>query len=287
MNSELPLHPLEKILQERIAYIDGAMGTMIQQYKLQEADFRGERFKDWKGKDLKGNNELLLLTKPEVILEIHQKYFAAGCDIVETNTFSATSIGQHDFFFKNHEEGKKKDQAFFEEVIHDPLLIELTRDLNLAAAKIARQAADEYAQKTGQVKFVAGAIGPMPVTASISPDVNDPSFRSVNFQQLRKSYTEQLEALIEGGIDLILVETIFDTLNAKAALYATQDVLEKTGKKLPIMISGTITDKSGRTLTGQTSEAFWNSVAHVKPLTIGLNCALGPDLMRAYVEELS
>ncbi len=287
MSSTKSLHPLEKILQERIAYIDGAMGTMIQQYKLEEKDFRGERFKDWKGKDLKGNNELLLLTKPEVILEIHQKYFAAGVDIVETNTFSATSIGQHDFFFKNHEEGKKKDQGFFEEVIHDPFLVQLTRDLNLAAARIARQAADESTAKTGLQRFVAGAIGPMPVTASLSPDVNDPSFRSVNFRQLCKSYTEQLEALIEGGIDLILVETIFDTLNAKAALYATQEVLARLGKELPIMISGTITDKSGRTLTGQTSEAFWNSVSHVKPLTIGLNCALGPDLMRAYVEELS
>lgn len=287
MSLQPTLHPLEKILQERIAYIDGAMGTMVQQYHLQENDFRGERFKDWQGKGLKGNNELLLLTKPEVILEIHQKYFAAGVDIVETNTFSASTIGQHDFFFKNHEEGKKKDQAFFDEVVQDPFLIQIAREMNLAAAKLARQAADEYAQKTGQPKFVAGAIGPMPVTASLSPDVNDPSFRSVNFKQLVRSYTEQIEALIEGGIDLVLVETIFDTLNAKAALYATQEVMDRLGKKLPIMISGTITDKSGRTLTGQTVEAFWNSVSHVKPLTVGLNCALGPDLMRPHVEELS
>ncbi len=281
---------LKNILAKRIAIIDGAMGTMIQRYKLGEADFRGTRFKDWKGKDLKGNNELLQLTKPEVIEEIHTQYLEAGADIIETNTFSATTIGQHDFFFLG-EHGGRKDQAFFDQVIADKYLQELARDLNLAAVKVARAAADKVAKATGQPRFVAGAIGPMPVTASISPDVNDPGFRSVNFDQLRQAYKEQVQALLEGGIDIFLVETIFDTLNAKAALFAIQEVLDARctdpALRPPIMISGTITDLSGRTLTGQTVEAFWNSVSHANPLTIGLNCALGPKEMRGFVEELS
>ena len=281
---------LQQILAERIAIIDGAMGTMIQRYKLSEADFRGERFKDWKGKDLKGNNELLQLTKPEVIEEIHTQYLEAGADIIETNTFSATTIGQHDFFFLG-EHGGRKDQAFFDKVIADKFLQELARDLNTAAVKVARAAADKVAKATGKPKFVAGAIGPMPVTASISPDVNDPGFRSVNFDQLHQAYHEQVEALLDAGVDVFLVETIFDTLNAKAALFAIQEVLDSRftnhDSRPPIMISGTITDLSGRTLTGQTVEAFWNSVSHAKPLTIGLNCALGPKEMRGFVEELS
>jgi 5-methyltetrahydrofolate--homocysteine methyltransferase len=277
-------HPLSKLMQERIVILDGAMGTTIQRYKLDEAAFRGARFADWKGKDLKGNNELLQITKPEVIEEIHRHYFEAGADIIETNTFSATTIGQHDFFFK-HRDGRK-DQAFFDEVINDPALRELAREMNLAAAHLARKAATEVANKTGLPKFVAGAVGPMSVTASISPDVNDAGFRSVNFVQLVKAYTEQVEALMDGGVDTILVETIFDTLNAKAALFAVEGVFDARGVRLPIMISGTITDRSGRTLTGQTVEAFWNSVAHANPLTVGLNCALGPDLMRPFVEEL-
>ncbi len=280
-----PLHPLEQLLRERIVIIDGAMGTVIQRYKLGEAQFRGERFRDWTGKPLKGNNELLQLTQPQIIEEIHRHYLEAGADIIETNTFSATTIGQHDFFFTKPHEGKKS-QAFMEEVINDPTLRELARDLNLAAARLARKAADEVGAKTGQRRFVAGAIGPMPVTASLSPEVNDAGFRSVNFVQLVQAYREQVEALMDGGVDVILVETIFDTLNAKAALFAVEAVFEQRGCKLPIMISGTITDLSGRTLTGQTVEAFWNSVRHVKPLTIGFNCALGPKELRAHVEAL-
>ncbi|MEW6303208.1 MAG: methionine synthase [Verrucomicrobiota bacterium] len=276
---------LEQLLRERIVILDGAMGTVIQQYKLDEAKFRGGRFADWRGKDLKGNNELLQLTQPQIIEEIHHRYLQAGADIIETNTFSATTIGQHDFFFK-HAPGRK-DQAFFDEVVNDATLQALARDLNLAAAQLARRAADDVAAKTGQPKFVAGAIGPMPVTASISPDVNDPGFRSVNFDQLRRAYREQVEALIDGGVDVLLVETIFDTLNSKAALFAIQEAFGARGIRLPLMISGTITDLSGRTLTGQTVEAFWNSVRHARPLTIGLNCALGPKEMRAYVEEIS
>lgn len=271
-------------MQERIVILDGAMGTVIQRYKLDEDAFRGDRFKDWKGKDLKGNNELLQITRPQVIGEIHRNYLEAGADIIETNTFSATTIGQHDFFF-HHAEGRK-DQTYFDAVVSDPVLSRLARDLNLAATRVAREAAEEMERKTGKPRFVAGAIGPMPVTASISPDVNDAGFRSVNFAQLRRAYREQVEALIEGGVDLLLVETIFDTLNAKAALFAAQEVLEERSIRLPLMISGTITDRSGRTLTGQTVEAFWNSMSHAEPLSVGLNCSLGPTEMRPFVEEL-
>jgi 5-methyltetrahydrofolate--homocysteine methyltransferase len=280
---------LEQLLNERIAIIDGAMGTVIQLHwkslDLGEEWFRGDRFKDWKGKDLKGNNELLQLTQPGIIESIHRRYLEAGADIIETNTFSATTIGQHDFFFR-HSDGRK-DQAFFEDVIADPALRALARDLNLAACALARKAADEHAHRTGTPRFVAGAIGPMPVTASISPDVNDAAFRSVTFEQLRRAYREQVEALLDGRVDLLLVETIFDTLNAKAALFAIQEVFEQRGVKLPVMVSGTITDRSGRTLTGQTVEAFWNSIRHAAPLTIGFNCALGPDLLRPHVEEIA
>lgn len=276
---------LRRLMEERIAILDGAMGTVIQRYKLDEAAFRGERFADWKGKDLKGNNELLLLTKPEVIEEIHRDYFEAGSDIVETNTFSATTIGQHDFLYAKHPEGRK-DQEFFEGVISDAALRGMVADMNHAAVRLARKAADEVAERTGRRRFVAGAIGPMPVTASLSPDVNDMGFRAVSFDQLRRSYREQIDVFMEAGADLLLVETIFDTLNAKAALFAIAEAFEERGERLPLMISGTITDRSGRTLTGQTVEAFWNSVSHAQPLTVGLNCALGPDLMRPFVEEL-
>ena len=272
------------LLDQRIAIIDGAMGTVIQRYKLGEAQFRGERFIDWKGKDLKGNNELLQITQPQVIEEIHRHYLEAGADLIETNTFSATTIGQHDFFFR-HAEGRK-DQAFFNEVIQDPFLRDLAREMNLTSARLARRAVDTVASATGIPRYVAGAIGPMPVTTSISPDVNDAGFRSVSFEQLVTAYTEQVEALIEGGVDVLLVETIFDTLNAKAALLAIQQVQDRLQVRLPLMISGTITDLSGRTLTGQTVEAFWNSVRHAEPITIGFNCALGPKEMRAYVQEL-
>jgi 5-methyltetrahydrofolate--homocysteine methyltransferase len=277
---------LPRLLDERILILDGAMGTMVQRYKLDEAAYRGDSFRDWKGKDLKGNNELLLLTRPQVIEEIHRQYLEAGADIIETNTFSATTIGQHDFFFQG-EHGGRKDQAFFDRVVADPFLQKLARDMNLAACKVARAAADAVEQATGRVRFVAGAIGPMPVSASTVVDVNDPGFRPINFCQLQASYTEQVEALLDGGVDTLLVETIFDTLNAKAALFAIESVFEQRGVRVPVMISGTITDRAGRTLSGQTVEAFWNSVSHVKPLSVGFNCALGPDLMRPHIEEIA
>jgi 5-methyltetrahydrofolate--homocysteine methyltransferase len=283
----MPVHPLNALLQQRIVILDGAMGTMIQRYKLAEADYRGDRFRNWKGKDLKGSLELLQLTKPEVIAEIHGQYLDAGADIIETNTFSATSIGLHDFLFPHESTSGRKDQAFFHQVVTDPDFRLLVREINLSAARIARMAADQKAAEDGSHRFVAGSIGPLPVTASISPDVNDPGFRAVNFDQLRQTYADQVEALLEGGVDLLAVETIFDTLNAKAALFAISEIFERRGKKVPLLISGTVTDRSGRTLGGQTVEAFLTSIAHADPLVVGLNCALGPDEMEPYIEELS
>jgi 5-methyltetrahydrofolate--homocysteine methyltransferase len=252
---------LRDLLSQRIVLLDGAMGTMIQQYKLQEADYRGSRFADWTGQDLKGNNDLLVLAKPEIVREVHSKYIAAGSDIIETNTFNATSISQEDYGLGH-----------------------LVPELNLAAARLAREAADAC---TDRRVFVAGAIGPLNRTLSISRDVNDPGKREVTFEQVAAAYTEQIENLVEGGVDILLVETIFDTLNAKAALFAIRRFFERTGKNLPVMVSGTITDLSGRTLTGQTVEAFLNSIAHFPLVSIGLNCALGPNEMRPYIEELS
>src|SRR5206468_1680114 len=256
------LRPLETLLRERIVVLDGAMGTMIQRYKLSEGDYRGERFRDWKGKDLKGSLELLLLTKPEIIEEIHAQYLEAGADIVETNTFSATTIGLHDFLFSGEAPDGRKDQQLFQRVVDDVDLRALVHEMNVAAATIARRAADRAAKQTGSSRFVAGSIGPLPVTASISPDVNDPSFRAVTFDQLRQAYFDQVSALVEGGVDLLIVETIFDTLNAKAALFAIAEVFQQTSKKLPLIISGTFTDLSGRTLSGPTVEAFLISIAH-------------------------
>ena len=253
---------LPAVLLKRIAIIDGAMGTMIQRYKLTEADFRGERFRDH-GKDLKGNNDLLQLTRPDVIREIHDGYLAAGADIIETNTFGATSIAQEDY-----------------------RLAHIARELNVAAATIARAAADA-ASTPDKPRFVAGALGPTPRTASISPDVNDPGARNVSFDQLRDAYREQAEGLLEGGCDLFLVETIFDTLNAKAAIFALDELMDDTGERLPVIVSGTVTDASGRILSGQTVAAFWHSVRHARPLAVGLNCALGAALMRPYIEELA
>ena len=253
---------LPQILTERIVILDGAMGTMIQRYKLTEADFRGERFKDHP-KDLKGNNDLLQLTRPDVIREIHEQYLAAGADIVETNTFGATSVAQDDYGLG----------AF-------------ARELNVAAARLAREACDKYSTPD-KPRFVAGALGPTPRTASISPDVNDPAARNVTFDELKAAYYEQASALLEGGCDLFLVETIFDTLNAKAAIFALDELMDDTGERLPVIISGTVTDASGRILSGQTVSAFWHSVRHARPLAIGLNCALGATLMRPYIEELA
>jgi 5-methyltetrahydrofolate--homocysteine methyltransferase len=253
---------LPGLLQQRIVIIDGAMGTMIQRYKLSEAQFRGERFATH-GKDLKGNNDLLVLTKPEVIREIHAQYLAAGADIVETNTFGATSIAQEDYG-----------------------LAHVAREMNVAAARVAREAVDAV-NTPDKPRFVAGALGPTPRTASISPDVNDPGARNVSFDQLRDAYKEQAAGLLEGGCDLFLVETIFDTLNAKAAIFALEELMEETGERLPVVISGTVTDASGRILSGQTVAAFWHSVRHARPLAVGLNCALGAAVMRPYIEELA
>ncbi|MGO4332555.1 homocysteine S-methyltransferase family protein [Cupriavidus sp. 2TAF22] len=253
---------LPALLRERILILDGAMGTMIQRYKLSEADYRGERFAGHHV-DVKGNNELLLLTRPQVISEIHEQYLAAGADLIETNTFGATAVAQEDY--------KMADLAY---------------EMNVEAARLARAACDKYSTPD-KPRFVAGAFGPTPKTASISPDVNDPGARNVTFEELRKSYYEQGKALLEGGADVFLVETIFDTLNAKAALFAIDQLFEDTGERLPVMISGTVTDASGRILSGQTVEAFWYSLRHARPITFGLNCALGATLMRPYVAELA
>ena len=274
-------------MRERIVLLDGAMGTMVQQYKLSESDYRGTRFKDWKGKDLKGSIELLLLTKPDVIDEIHTRYLEAGADIIETNTFSATTIGLHDFLFSGEPQNGRKDPDFFQRVVDDAELRGLVQEINNAAARVARHAADTVANATGLRRFVAGSLGPMPVTASMSPDVNDPSFRAVTFDQIRQAYSDQAGALLEGGVDLLMVETIFDTLNAKAAIAAIRELFEKRGRTVPLVISGTVTDLSGRILSGQTVEAFLTSIAHAKPLVVGLNCALGPGEMSPYVEELA
>ncbi|MBP6452127.1 MAG: homocysteine S-methyltransferase family protein, partial [Aeromonas sp.] len=259
-----PTKKLESCLKERILIIDGAMGTMIQGYKLGEADYRGERFADWHT-DIKGNNDLLVLTRPGIIREIHDQYCAAGADILETNTFNATRIAMADYEME-----------------------ELSAEINREAARLARAVADEWtAKEPHKPRFVAGVLGPTNRTCSISPDVNDPGKRNVTYDQLVAAYTESTHALIEGGADLILIETIFDTLNAKAAAFAVEGVFEALGYALPVMISGTITDASGRTLSGQTTEAFYHSLRHVKPISFGLNCALGPDELRQYVEELS
>ena len=253
---------LPEILKQRIVILDGAMGTMIQRYKLTEADYRGTRFTEHHV-DVKGNNELLLLTRPEVIREIHEQYLAAGADLIETNTFGATSVAQEDY-----------DMA------------ELAYEMNVVAAQIARAACDQYSTPD-KPRFVAGAFGPTPRTDSISPDVNDPGARNIDYEQLRAAYYEQGKGLLDGGADVFLVETIFDTLNAKAALFAIEQLFEDTGERLPVLISGTVTDASGRILSGQTVEAFWYSLRHAKPLTFGLNCALGGELMRPYIAELS
>ena len=254
---------LREALTQRILVIDGAMGTMIQGYRLAESDYRGERFKSWPS-DLKGNNDILVLTQPQIVAEIHRAYLDAGADIIETNTFTANHSSQADYRAE-----------------------ELVRDINLAAAQIARRAADEYIAQTGKVAFVAGALGPTNRTASLSPNVNDPAYRNIDFDQLAATYLDGARALIEGGVDLLLIETIFDTLNAKAAVFAARQAVDESGIDIPIIISGTITDASGRTLSGQTTEAFWNSMRHARPLAIGLNCALGAKQLRPYVEELS
>ena len=263
------------------------MGTTLQRLGLTEADYRGQRFRDWKGKDLKGAIELLLLTKPEAVGRVHEEYLHAGADVIETNTFSATTIGLHEFLFAGKPNNGRKDPEFFDRVVDDAALRETIHEINDSAARMARQAADHVSDETGMRRFVAGALGPLPVTASLSPDVNDPGFRAVTFDQIKRSYRDQIDALLGGGVDVLLVETIFDTLNAKAALVAVSEAFEKNGRTIPLLISGTITDRSGRTLSGQTLEAFLISIAHSDPLVVGLNCSLGPDEMNPFVEELA
>ncbi|MEP6809887.1 MAG: homocysteine S-methyltransferase family protein, partial [Chthoniobacterales bacterium] len=286
MSAEI-LHPFEALLRERIVLLDGAMGTMVQRLKLSEADFRGQRFANWKGKDLQGSNEVLLLTKPDVIEKIHEQYLEAGADLIETNTFSATTIGLHDFLFQGEPTAGRKDPDFFQRVVDDPVLRSLAHEMNVVAAQLAGAAAAKIGDASSRRRFVAGSLGPMPVTASLSPDVNDPSFRAVTFEQIRQSYADQVAGLLEGGVDLLLVETVFDTLNAKAALVAIAETFARVGRSVPLMVSGTVTDLSGRMLSGQTVEAFLTSIAHAHPLVVGLNCALGPREMRPYIEELA
>src|SRR5881398_2249321 len=278
-------HPFTALLQKRVVVLDGAMGTTLHRLGLTEADYRGERFRNWKGKDLKGAIELLLLTKPEAVERVHEEYLRAGADVIETNTFSATTIGLQEFLFDGKPNNGRKDPEFFECVVNDVGLRETVREINNTAARMAREAADRVGNETGEQRFVAGALGPLPVTASLSPDVNDPGFRAVTFDQIKQSYRDQIDALLAGGVDLLLVETVFDTLNAKAALFAIAEAFEKN--PVPLIVSGTITDRSGRTLSGQTLEAFLTSIAHANPLMVGLNCALGPDEMASFVEELA
>ena len=255
---------IEELLQERILVLDGAMGTMLQRYKFTEEDFRGERFKDWPI-PLQGNNDLLSLTQPQAIAEVHRKYFEAGADIVETNTFSGTTIAMADY--------KMEDLVY---------------ELNYESARIAKEVAEEFtAKEPHKPRFVVGTMGPTNKTASLSPDVNDPGYRAVTFEDLRVAYKQQAEALLDGGADFLMVETIFDTLNAKAALFAIEEVIEERGKKIPIMVSGTITDASGRTLSGQTAEAFMISVSHLPLLSVGFNCALGANQLTPHLEVIS
>ncbi len=264
MSQTTPEQQLLSAAKSRILLLDGAMGTMIQDHQLAEADYRGERFADWPS-DVKGNNDLLVLTQPKLIYDIHCAYLEAGADIIETNTFNATAISMADYGMQS-----------------------LAKEINIEATKLAKQAADKFTQSSpNKPRFVAGVLGPTSRTASISPDVNDPGKRNVTFDELVEVYIEATEGLMEGGADLIMLETIFDTLNAKAAVFAIQSVFEQAQKQLPVMISGTITDASGRTLSGQTAEAFYYSMLHAKPFSFGLNCALGPDLLRQYVDEVA
>lgn len=280
-------HPLEKILADRIAIIDGAMGTTIRTYGMKEADIRGERFKDAK-KGLLNNGDLFSLTQPKMIGDIHRRFLEAGADIIETNTFGATSIAQSEFFVDDpREHGGRKDPEFYSKVIGDPFLEALAWDINEQSAKQCREWADRVGTATSRQRFVAGAIGPLTVSLSNSPDADDPGFRVVTFDQVKAAYANQARALIAGGVDLLLVETIFDSLNAKAALVAIREVLDEEGKQLPVMISAAVGRGGETMISAQTPEAFWNAVRHVKPLSVGLNCSLGPDLMYPFLEELS
>ena len=285
-------HPLAKIMESRIAIIDGAMGTTIRTYGMTEADIRGDRFKDSK-KDLLNNGDIFSLTQPAMICDIHRRFLEAGADIIETNTFGATSITQSEFFVDDpREHGGRKDPAFYQKVLEDSFLNNLAWDINEQSARQCREWADRVGSETGRQRFVAGAIGPLTVSLSNSPDADDPGFRVVTFDQVKAAYAHQIRALIAGGSDMLLVETIFDSLNAKAALVAIREVYDEDGlaakgTELPVMISAAV-GRGGETLiSAQTTEAFWNAVKHVKPLSVGLNCSLGPDLMYPFLEELS
>jgi 5-methyltetrahydrofolate--homocysteine methyltransferase len=285
--SHTDLHPLEKLLQKRIAIIDGAMGTTIRTYGMTEAHIRGERFRDAK-KDLLNNGDIFSLTQPDMICDIHRRFLEAGADIIETNTFGATSITQSEFFVDDpREHGGRKDPAFYQNIIDDTFLGDLAYEINEQSARQCRVWADRVANTDGKQRFVAGAIGPLTVSLSNSPDADDAGFRVVTFDQVRTSYVQQVRALIAGGCDVLLVETIFDSLNAKAALVAIEEVFEKDGKRLPIMISAAVGRGGETMISAQTGEALWNAVKHAKPMSIGLNCSLGPDLMYPFLSELS
>src|SRR5215831_10503618 len=280
-------HPLQKIMEERIAIIDGAMGTTIRSYAMTESDIRGERFKD-ATKDLLNNGDLFSLTQPKMICDIHRRFLEAGADIIETNTFGATSITQSEFFVDDpREHGGRKNPEFYQKIIDDPMLNDLAWEINEQSAKQCREWADRVGNETGRQRFVAGAVGPLTVSLSNSPDADDPGFRVVTFDQVKQAYAEEVRALIAGGSDLLLVETIFDSLNAKAALVAIREVFDQDKKELPVMISAAV-GRGGETLiSAQTTEAFWNAVEHVHPLSVGLNCSLGPDLMYPFLSDLA
>src|SRR3954464_13601702 len=280
------LHPLQQLLQNRIAIIDGAMGTTIRTYGMTEADIRGERFKDSR-KDLLNNGDLFSLAQAKMICDIHRRFLEAGADIIETNTFGATRNTQSEFFVDDpREHGGRKDPAFYQKIIDTKFLQDLAWEINEQSARQCREWADRVANADGRQRFVAGAIGPLTVSLTNSPDADDPGFRVVTFDQVKQAYVEQVRALIAGGSDVLLVETIFDSLNAKAALVAIQEVFEQDGKSLPVMISAAVGRGGETMISAQTVEAFWNAVKNVKPLAVGLNCSLGPDLMRPFLAEL-
>src|SRR6516162_6177478 len=280
-------HPIQKILESRIAIIDGAMGTTIRTYGMTEADIRGERFKD-SSKGLLNNGDLFSLTQPKMIGDIHRRFLEAGADIIETNTFGATTIVQSEFFVDDpREHGGRKNAEFYQRIIDDPFLGNLAWEINEKSAQQCRQWAERVGNETSRQRFVAGAIGPLTVSLSNSPDADDPGFRVITFDQVKTAYKQQVGALIAGGVDFLLVETIFDSLNAKAALVAIREVFDQDGKELPVMISAAVGRGGETMISAQTVEAFWNAVRHAKPLSVGLNCSLGPDLMYPFLEELS
>lgn len=280
-------HPLRRVLQERIAIIDGAMGTTIRTYGMTEADMRGQRFKD-APKDLLNNGDLFSLTQPKMICDIHRRFLVAGADIVETNTFSATGIAQSEFFVEDpREHGGRKDPAFYQQILENKFLNDLAWEINEVSALQCREWADNVASDTGRQRFVAGAIGPLTVSLSNSPDADDPGFRVVTFDQVREAYKLQTRALIAGKVDTLLVETIFDSLNAKAALVAIREVFDEDKVELPVMISAAVGRGGETMISAQTVEAFWNAVSHVNPLSVGLNCSIGPDLMFPFLSELA